>query len=302
MECVPPSRKAKTMNYIAEINGFERWLENNYLPALSELLWYKLMYRCNRAGWAEWVTVDNLRLMADLRIESKNTFLRCRDALIDAGLIECQKGKKGAPNKYRLISFEKKGSNFEPKMEPEMTLKTEPQTELKVEPQTELETGHIYKQKHKQKHNIKKGGTSVPPEKADAFLPEVAPEPEPKAPVENRQADYTAVRDLYHSICRSYPRVTVLSEKRKKAISAKMRTGYTLDDFKRTFEMAESSDFLKGQNKKNWSADFDWMIADSNMAKILDGKYRNRNAGGEPDAGGGSTEDFYRRYLAGCDG
>ena len=147
------------MNYIAEINGFERWLENNYLPALSELLWYKLMYRCNRSGWAKWVTVDNLRLMADLRIESKNTFLRCRDALVDAGLIECQKGKKGAPNKYRLIPFEKKGSNFEPQMELKTELQTEPQMELK----TELETGHIYKQKQK----LKKKDANASKEKSE---------------------------------------------------------------------------------------------------------------------------------------
>lgn len=147
------------MNYIAEINGFERWLENNYLPALSELLWYKLMYRCNRSGWTEWVTVDNLRLMADLRIESKNTFLRCRDALVDAGLIECQKGKKGAPNKYRLIPFEKKGSNFEPQMELKTELQTEPQMELK----TELETGHIYKQKQK----LKKKDANASKEKSE---------------------------------------------------------------------------------------------------------------------------------------
>ena len=38
---------------------------------------------------------------------------------------------------------------------------------------------------------------------------------------------------------------------------------------------AQASDFLRGSNDKNWSADFDWMIADANMAKILDGNYDN---------------------------
>lgn len=39
--------------------------------------------------------------------------------------------------------------------------------------------------------------------------------------------------------------------------------------------MAEESDFLKGKNDRNWSANFDWLIKDSNMAKVLDGNYKN---------------------------
>ena len=64
-----------------------------------------------------------------------------------------------------------------------------------------------------------------------------------------------------------------MSDARKKAISARLKTGYTLDDFQTLFEKAEASDFLKGANKRNWSATFDWLICDSNMAKVLDGNY-----------------------------
>ena len=53
---------------------------------------------------------------------------------------------------------------------------------------------------------------------------------------------------------------------------------YTLDDFKEAFNKAESSDFLKGSNNRNWSANFDWLIKDANMAKVLDGNYDNRKA------------------------
>ena len=59
-----------------------------------------------------------------------------------------------------------------------------------------------------------------------------------------------------------------------------MKTGYTLEDFQRVFEKAESSDFLKGKNKRDWSATFDWLICDSNMAKVLDGNYDNVKGGG----------------------
>ena len=47
-------------------------------------------------------------------------------------------------------------------------------------------------------------------------------------------------------------------------------------DFKCLFEKAENSSFLKGANNRNWSATFDWLIKDSNMAKTLDGNYDDR--------------------------
>ena len=87
---------------------------------------------------------------------------------------------------------------------------------------------------------------------------------------------FTTIRELYNSVCGSYPRLVKMSEKRKKAIRARRNSGYTVDDFKMVFEKAEASDFLKGKNNRNWSADFDWMTSDSNMAKILEGKYDNR--------------------------
>lgn len=94
---------------------------------------------------------------------------------------------------------------------------------------------------------------------------------------ENRKSNiYATIRELYNSVCGSYPRLVKMSEARKKAIDARMKTGYTLEDFRTLFEKAESSDFLKGKNRRNWSATFDWMIADRNMAKILDGNYDNK--------------------------
>ena len=42
------------------------------------------------------------------------------------------------------------------------------------------------------------------------------------------------------------------------------------------FENAESSSFLKGSNDRNWMATFDWLIKDSNMAKVLEGNYADK--------------------------
>ena len=92
--------------------------------------------------------------------------------------------------------------------------------------------------------------------------------------IERKNVPYQEIADLYNSTCLSFPRLTKLSEARKKAIKARLNT-YTIDDFKKLFTMAENSDFLKGKNNRNWSATFDWLIKDSNMAKVLDGNYKN---------------------------
>lgn len=90
-----------------------------------------------------------------------------------------------------------------------------------------------------------------------------------------QNASYQQIADMYNNVCVSFPRLTKMSEKRKKAIKARLRT-YTLEDFRKLFEMAEDSSFLKGQNNRNWSATFDWLINDGNMAKVLDGNYQDK--------------------------
>ena len=92
---------------------------------------------------------------------------------------------------------------------------------------------------------------------------------------ESKRTDFQSVVDLFHSICVSFPKVRSLSDARKKAIKARLNT-YTMDDFKTVFENAEASSFLKGSNDRNWSANFDWLIADKNMAKVLEGNYADR--------------------------
>lgn len=94
---------------------------------------------------------------------------------------------------------------------------------------------------------------------------------------EKRRADYQLIADMYNDTCVSFPRLEKLSDARKKAIKARLNT-YSLDDFKKLFEMAEASDFLKGKNGRNWQATFDWLIKDANFAKVLDGNYNNRTA------------------------
>ena len=100
---------------------------------------------------------------------------------------------------------------------------------------------------------------------------------EEKQPASNR-IDYMAIKAMYNQLCPSFPSCVSMSEARKKAIKARFTSGYTMDDFKTLFMKAEASGFLKGHNTRNWIASFDWLIKDSNMAKVLSGNYDERQS------------------------
>lgn len=93
------------MSYIDLINAFEIWLETNYLPTSSQLLCYKLFAIFNRCGWAEWISVDNQRLMAIMQIRREATFVDIRNKLLETELFFYKKGKKGSPNQYKINTF-----------------------------------------------------------------------------------------------------------------------------------------------------------------------------------------------------
>ena len=95
----------------------------------------------------------------------------------------------------------------------------------------------------------------------------------------NHPIDYSAVVDDYNRTCTRLPKVVKLSDSRKRAIRARLNS-YTVGELHKAFVMAQESDFLCGQNKNNWHADFDWILSDKNLAKLFDGKYANRIEGG----------------------
>ena len=105
-------------------------------------------------------------------------------------------------------------------------------------------------------------------------------EQEKDTDIKNKEEKITCqqVVSLFHEICKSYPVVRTLSDARRKAINARLKN-YSLEEIRTVFENAESSSFLKGKNERNWSANFDWLISDKNMAKVLDGQYADKKGG-----------------------
>lgn len=91
---------------------------------------------------------------------------------------------------------------------------------------------------------------------------------------DNKYISYVEIKDAFNNLCPSLPSIRTLSDARKKAIKARLKN-YTVEDLKEAFRKAEASDFLKGGNG-NWHADFDWILKDTNLPKILEGKYDNK--------------------------
>lgn len=117
----------------------------------------------------------------------------------------------------------------------------------------------------------------------------------PQAEVERSQpCPFVKIKDAYHRICVSFPKIRTIEGKRQKAVAARWRTYKSLDVFEELFEIAEASSFLKGDSNSDWSADFDWMMNATNFSKILEHKYDNRNnTGGRNGANRQNNGDDY---------
>lgn len=93
--------------------------------------------------------------------------------------------------------------------------------------------------------------------------------------------------DRYNAICTSLPKVVRLTDKRRRAVRLIYDKGYTPEQLDEVFRKAQSSSFCTGQNDRHWKADFDWLLNESNLVKVLEGKYDNPAAAKPPEKGGG---------------
>jgi hypothetical protein len=87
---------------------------------------------------------------------------------------------------------------------------------------------------------------------------------------------YGEVVEAYNSICNSLKKVRDITDKRKKSIRARWVKYHEVEFYKSLFQKVQDSDFLTGSNPRNWMADFDWIMSENNMVKILEGKYDSK--------------------------
>jgi hypothetical protein len=112
------------------------------------------------------------------------------------------------------------------------------------------------------------------------------PEPVAQAPDRLPPCPTQDLVDLYHHHLPMLPRVEVLNDGRRRALSARWREVVTdkdiakaesprsaaIDFFGWYFGRASRSPFLTGK-VKSWRADFDFLITPSKFAKVIEGHY-----------------------------
>jgi hypothetical protein len=90
------------MKYINQINAFWNWVKLNDLPSRAGYLYFAILDCANTAGWKGEFNAPNSTLQAMAGLD-KNGLVRCRNALVQAGLIKYQQGKRGASGIYSII-------------------------------------------------------------------------------------------------------------------------------------------------------------------------------------------------------
>ncbi|MBT9167753.1 MAG: hypothetical protein DDT19_01093 [Syntrophomonadaceae bacterium] len=110
----------------------------------------------------------------------------------------------------------------------------------------------------------------------------------------SKATPYDDIISIFHQATPSLPRIQKLTDKRKKAIRACWRASPEIEVFKTLFKKAEASDFISGRSGQWTACSLDWLMIESNMLKVLEGNYDNRNSstkGGQP--GGRDFSDLY---------
>ena len=232
-----------TKAYYAIIPANVRYDKN--LTPNAKLLYGEITALCNSKGycWAE------NKYFSELYGVSKTSVSKWISSLVDGGYIKSvctyKEGTKEIDKRYITIV----NDPIEEKLNTPLTFVNDPIEEKLKDNNTVNNTNNITYNKN----TMCSLSTSVD-------------EPKTK-PAE--------IVKLFHDICKSYPKVRAMSENRRKAINARLRT-HGVDAIKEVFEKAENSDFLKGRNNNNWSANFDWLMKDGNFCKVFDGQDRRK--------------------------
>lgn len=100
--------------------------------------------------------------------------------------------------------------------------------------------------------------------------------PKDKTPI----CPHNEILDLYHEHCPSFTGVKIFNDARKKALRTRWRSDprhQKLKFWEDYFKQAARSEFLSGQNDRNWTATFDFLMTESKFVKIIEGGYISEN-------------------------
>lgn len=95
-------------------------------------------------------------------------------------------------------------------------------------------------------------------------------------PTENKKDVFNNFLNIYNEECTNLPKCLKITEKRKVAINKCLKEKIDEEVFREICIKANQSNFLIGENDRNWKADFDFVTRSDKAMQILEGKYENR--------------------------
>jgi predicted phage replisome organizer len=103
---------------------------------------------------------------------------------------------------------------------------------------------------------------------------------EPIKESKNEIPPYDAIKELFHVVCPTLPKIKEIKGSRQKTLLVIWRQYKSLEYFRELFELTARSDFLSGRDGKWHGCCFDWILAPKNRTKIFEGNYENRGSPG----------------------
>ena len=234
------------MTYIELINRYWKLNKECSFTPYETHLYFKLLDTCNSLGWKNPFNQSNRYICGEIGV-SEPKLIDLRNKLKQYGLIDFESGKvKREKTQYFILGL----TEFSQSISLNHSLNDSLLHSLKGENRLD-NIRHISRQD--------KEIDSTP----------VSPVGEPQVPA-------SKIIDQYNQICKNLHPVKILTEKRRKAITARTREhGY--EKVIQMLENASKSSFLSGQNQRGWTADLDWLLKPENFVKTLENKYDDKS-------------------------
>lgn len=119
----------------------------------------------------------------------------------------------------------------------------------------------------------------------------------------SQKIDYAAIKEYWNTqhdkTGSAMPRLTLMTENRKVMVKARLRQcGGDKAKLKQAIDQAMGSDFMNGNNSRNWVGKFDWIFGnEQNFTKVLEGNYDNEESHQQPAAKGNQSLETGRETI-----
>lgn len=247
------------MNYIKQINAFWQYRILNRTTHSETALYFAILHCANVSGWCQDVCIPNSTLIDLAALSDASQLSKVRNKLIQLKLIKYKQGKGRQAGTYNIVKL------YDDKC---LTQLFDSEQYNQDNCLLSLYDSKQYNEQYNEQYN--KSTTNSTP----YINKNKTKQNETDTPIIPSNADAESVMRLYNEICVSYPRINTLSQRRIRAIN-RMLKSYTVEQIKTAFAAAETSEYLKGNNEKGWTAVFEWII--NNVDILLDGYFTDRS-------------------------